>query len=867
MTFHGHFYSSIPHIMRNHLAKLVLILLWSCAPGQQVSDITPLESTPDSLSISESEEPLVESLEPPEFLQRGPYRAEETKLHDLIHTKLEVSFDWENQFLLGKATLELRPYFYPRKELILDAKGFEMHSVKMLQGGSAKKLDYQYDQLELRIALDREYSADESYLVEIEYTARPNQKEAGGSQAITSDKGLYFINPLNQETGKPQQIWTQGETEASSCWFPTIDNPNQRTTQEIYITVQERFKTLSNGDLIYARSNGDGTRTDYWKLEQSHAPYLFMMAVGEFSVVKDKWKDIELSYYVEPEYEQYASAIFGNTSEMMGYFSELLDYPYPWSKYAQVVVRDYVSGAMENTTASVFMEDLQVDDRYLLDQDWDFIIAHELFHQWFGDLVTCESWSNLTLNEAFANYAEYLWTEHKLGKDEADLQGYKELTSYLAEAEQKQVDLIRFYYDDKEDMFDNHSYAKGGRVLHMLRMVVGDDAFFKALNVYLTKNAYQPVEVHHLRLAFEETTGRDLNWFFNQWFLDSGHPVLNVSTHYQNDSLYLRVLQQQDLGSTPLYRLPVTLQIGAENSFTEHQIEITEIEQVFTFYHTTEPEYVVFDSENHLLGEVNFNRSKSQLISQFRSGSSGITRWKALQGLLADSVADQQMVQVLTEALDDDFWPVRQIGVNVFQGYQGDQFGAISSKLKSLAESDPNNEVRADAITTLSSFDNSNEYGDLYKTAVDSRSYQVSGAGLTAYLQTDASDKEELLAKYEQEENINLVLPLADFYALEEIDGKYQWYSDRLSTSQGELLYYLTNYFGQYLTNAPTELQIEGSKELEQLALNHHAYYIRFSAYQALSLLEEVPGVPEIKQRVKNAEKDPRLIQVYQQMP
>jgi aminopeptidase N len=193
-----------------------------------------------------------------------------------------------------------------------------------------------------------------------------------------------------------------------------------------------------------------------------------------------------------------------------------------------VVVRDFVSGAMENTSASTFMEAVQSTQRELIDKSWDDIIAHELFHQWFGDLVTIESWANLPLNESFANYAQYLWDEYKYGKDEADYQAFREKQQYLYESTRKQEPMIRFEYKKPDDMFDSHSYAKGGRILHMLRRLVGDEAFFESLKEYLHQNAFQNTEIHHLRLAFEKVTGKDLNWFFNQWFLLPGHPELVI---------------------------------------------------------------------------------------------------------------------------------------------------------------------------------------------------------------------------------------------------------------------------------------------------------------------------------------------------
>lgn len=799
-------------------------------------------------------------------VQSGPYRAEYTKLHDLIHTRLEVRFDWEKQYLLGKATLELRPYFYPQDILVLDAKGFDIHSVQLVEGGSKESLKYQYDHKKLIISLNRTYLRDESYFVEIDYTAKPNELETGGSESITSDKGLYFINPLGKVKNKPQQIWTQGETEASSCWFPTIDSPNQRTTQEIYITVEDRFTTLSNGRLVYSQGNADSTRTDYWRMSQPHAPYLFMIAVGEFAVVKDQWEGKEVAYYVEPEYQPYAKLIFGRTPQMMTYFSELLKYPYPWSKYSQVVVRDYVSGAMENTTASMFMEDLQVDSRFLIDDNWDGIIAHELFHHWFGDLVTSESWSNLTLNEAFATYAEYLWAEHLLGRDEAEYLGYEEQLNYLGEAREKKVDLIRFYYHDKEDMFDSHSYAKGSRVLHMLRHYLGDDAFFSTLNEYLTTYANQPVEVHHLRLVAEKVSGEDLNWFFNQWFLDSGHPELHLEKAFENDTLSIEITQVQDLDFAPVFRLPVEIEIWHDQQHESHSIVLEQQLQSFKFSMDSEPDLVIVDKENNLLLDLEYHQDVQELMHQYRVGTHALTRFKALEKLLNDSVGNE-VVGLYIEALEDPFWAIRQLSVNLFEDYPGDHPEELVSRLYTIAKSDPKSLVRADAITTLSSFPNDEVYLPLYLEAIKDSSYAVAGAGLTAYLQIDHPERNEIAQQFENENNIQLVIPLADFYALDHVPGKYSWYQSRLENAKGELMYYLVNYFGQYLVSAPPKEQVRGARYLEDLGINHSTYYVRFSAFQALSLLEGVEGVPEMKRTVKESEKDPRLLEVYAQIP
>ena len=246
------------------------------------------------------------------------YRAEREKVNDLVHTKLKVSFDYAKRHLLGEAWITLEPHFYDVNELVLDAKAMLIHKVSK----DGKELKHEYDGSRLTIDLANTYGKGDQYTVYIQYTARPEEVTQEGSAAITSAKGLYFVDPDGTDPNKPTQIWTQGETEASSCWFPTIDSPNQKTSQEIYMTVPSQYVTLSNGLLKEQKDNGDGTRTDYWKFDQKHAPYLFFMGVGEYSVISDKWRDLDVDYYVEEEYEPYAKEIFGLTPEMMDFFSD-----------------------------------------------------------------------------------------------------------------------------------------------------------------------------------------------------------------------------------------------------------------------------------------------------------------------------------------------------------------------------------------------------------------------------------------------------------------------------------------------------------------------------------------------------------------
>jgi aminopeptidase N len=369
------------------------------------------------------------------------YNPSATRFNDLLHTRLDVRFDYAKRWMYGKATIEAKPYFYPQTTLVLDARGMQIDRVALIDSSAGKndtaKTDYTYANNQLTIQLGRTFTRDEHYTVYIEYVAKPDELPAGGSAAISEDKGLYFVYPdadPKDSVLHPRQIWTQGETQSNSVWMPTIDCPNERMTSEIYMTVENKYVTLSNGLLTDQHKNADGTRTDHWKMDLPSAPYLVMMAVGSFSVIKDSWKGKDVNYYVEPQFAPYAKEIFGNTPEMIEFFSNKLGVPYAWPKYSQICAREYVSGAMENTSATLHSDFLQQDTRELLDGDNEDYISHELFHQWFGDLVTCESWSNLPLNESFATYGEYLWDEYKYGKEVADYSHYSSLGGYFRES-------------------------------------------------------------------------------------------------------------------------------------------------------------------------------------------------------------------------------------------------------------------------------------------------------------------------------------------------------------------------------------------------------------------------------------------------
>ncbi|MBG7630655.1 MAG: M1 family metallopeptidase [Bacteroidetes bacterium] len=696
--------------------------------------------------------------------QNATYQPEREKINNLVHTKLKVDFNFNKSQLNGEAWVTLAPHFYATDKVVLDAKSFDIHEVKI----NAQNVDFNYTDNQLTIILDKTYKKGEAYTVYIKYTAKPEEVVQKGSTAIQDAKGLYFIDPLDEDPEKPTQIWTQGETESSSCWFPTIDSPNQKTTQEIYMTVPDKFLTLSNGLLINKTQNSDGTRTDYWKMDQKHAPYLVFMGVGEFSEVKDSWNSLEVNYYVESDYESVAKDIFGNTPEMMTFFSTLTGVPYPWDKYSQIVVRDYVSGAMENTTAVVHAEAAQQKKGQLIDKnEWEGTIAHELFHHWFGDLVTTESWSNLTVNESFATYSVYLWLQHKYGQDAADAHMYDDIQVYL-QSESEDKDLVRFYYEDKEHMFDPVSYHKGSAILNMLRDFLGDEAFFEAFNYYLTQHKYGTAEAHDLRLAFEKVSGKDLNWFFNQWYFGNGHIKLMVTYDYNtiNKTVTINLNQQGNV-----FSFPISLDIYGENGKKRHDVWVDKSQNSFTFPYTKLPKLINIDAKHVLLAEITDSKSLENYIYQFNNAPHYIDRKLAIEEIVKHQQTNKAALKAVVKAFNDPYYEIRIIALENIDLFQKHTKKNIITKIENLAKNDPKTLVKAEAINVLGKLIDP-IYKPVFEKGLKSESYAVIGKSLISLYQIDKPSALENLESIDEEVKNQIPDAITTIYITEKDKSK-----------------------------------------------------------------------------------------------
>jgi aminopeptidase N len=728
------------------------------------------------------------------------YRATTTKINDLVHTKLDVRFDYKKRYMYGKEWVTLKPHMYPTDSLRLDAKGMDLKTIAIVKNGKTIPLTFTYDSLSVAIKLDKTYTNAENYTVYIDYTAKPNELKAKGSAAINDAKGLYFVNPDGTEKDKPTQIWTQGETEASSAWFPTIDKPNQKTTEEISMTVPKQYVTLSNGRLALQKINKDGTRTDTWKQELPHSPYLFMMAVGDFKIYKDKWRNKEVSYYLEPKYAPYAKDIFGFTPEVMEFYSKTLGVDYPWYKYAQIVVRDYVSGAMENTSATLHGTYVQGTKRELADRYYDngrSTIVHELFHQWFGDYVTAESWSNLTVNESFADFSETIWAEYKYGKDAGDAHSLEAMQNYLGQPDAKNKNLVRFHYNDKEDVFDVVTYQKGGRILLMLRNYLGNAAFYKGLNIYLKTNAFKNGEAQQLRLAMEEASGRDLNWFFNQWYYGAGHPVLNISYKWDEATKTQTVYLQQTQDGNG-FTLPMAIDIYAGGKKTRHQVWMREKADTLTFLVPSKPDLVNVDGDKILLTKKTDGKTLDEYAFQYFNAPLFLDRYEAID-FAKTRQSEKAAQKIIIAALQDKYYELRVKAINAanLTSYDDVRNAAVPILVK-LAQTDDNNLVRAAAITALGKLKASGNL-NLFKQALASQSYAIQGAALTAITRLNPADALPLAKNYEKDSQGALSQAIMAAYTTSGGDAEWAYVYQAISEMAPQTQFNAIPKFAEYV--------------------------------------------------------------------
>jgi aminopeptidase N len=744
------------------LLFLAVVALQSCATSKGPATVKAAPTTDSSVTIQIGDINVN---------SRPLYQESRPVFWRLSHTWLEVRPIWAKRELEGKAVLTITPNAYPQDSLTLNARNFIIHSITE----GTKPLNFSYDSSMIHIRLGHSYKPGENLKISISYTAMPYLNEGSEGYSSPISRGLYFINADGRDSIIPQELWSQGETRYNSGWFPTIDDPQQKQTQEIYITVDPQFTTLSNGELTYSSFNMDGSRTDCWQMKQPTSTYLTMIAVGNWKKVKDQWHDtVPVDYFVEPAYEPYARKIFGNTPEMLDFYSNLLGVNYPWPAFRQVVARDFVAGAMENTTAVVHFEELQQDARGLLDAHYEEYICHELFHHWFGDLVTPESWANLCLSESFATLGENLWIAHKNGSDEEELHRQEQLLDYLSDADYRNSPLVDYYYKSPEELFDHVRYEKGGLILLMLRHSLGDQIFFKGLNIYLTKNAYGNAEVGDLRQAFEEASGLDLHPFFDQWFFRAGNPNLKLSYKYDPLAKNIVLLAIQTQGRDRLFSFPLEVDIYTDATHKKRYTwNISHEKDSFIIPVDDRPLTVLFDPDKVLPSRKNIYKEPRDWYNQYYCSKGYLNKYEALEGMYKQNnlqLPDSLRLNLIQSAAHDKFWKLRQLAYTDL--LTSSNAPAPNSAFVSMADSairyDPESRVRTAALQYMAYAEGARKL-DTYISKLSDSSYEVCASALRALnLNMPEKDSARLLAvagKFEKTDWANVAIELSLIYS------------------------------------------------------------------------------------------------------
>jgi aminopeptidase N len=578
---------------------------------------------------------------------------------DVKHVKLEIALDFEQETVSGTVYTTFSALYDEVSTISFDA--VELHVERVTLDG--KEQEFSTNGKQLLVTLARPYTHGEEFTLAVEYHAKPRT-------------GLHFMKPVPEDPTRPVHAWTFGQPRYHSYWFPCHDAPNDRATTEIVVTVPAQFQTISNGRLLEVIDHG-ATKTHHWLHDIPHAAYLVSLVVGDFAVIKDSYKDIPVTYYIRHDRRDDAPLYMGKTPQMMRFFSEYTGVEYPYSKYAQTVVEIY-TGAMEHTSATTHSFALVPDQKAALDIDLVPVVAHELAHQWFGDLVTCRDWPNGWLNEGFATYFEELWGEHDQGSDYFKYSMLALKKGYLAEdSEYRRPIVYHVYHNDGFELFDGHMYNKGGWVLHMLRHQLGEKTFRRAINAYLNRYREREVITADLERTLEEVTGRSLAQFFQQWVYSGGYPAFEVNYFWDNEHhmAKVKIKQTQQVDDlTPCFvtsvdlafTVPTSDEAAKDENTTETRTvsmrviagEDGQVEQTFYVPLEREPVMIRFDPDGWLLKTLKFERSNKMLRYQLAHDPDVLGRIEAAEAL--GKQGDEESVKALAQSLlNDAFWGVR----------------------------------------------------------------------------------------------------------------------------------------------------------------------------------------------------------------
>jgi aminopeptidase N len=691
---------------------------------------------------------------PSSLLAQEPLRTTGDRPIDIQHIRLDLRVDLPHKTIDARATLNVHS-LRPLTSIALDAVDFEVQKVALLNGDKdATPAHFSHDGNKLVIDLDPHWPADHAATLRIDYRIREPRD------------GLYFFGPTPAEPDVPLTVWSQGEPVSNRYWIPCLDHPNQRQTTELVVTVPEGFEVLSNGKLEERKANGaDKTVTFHWKQDKPHAAYLVTLVVGQFEVIREEWKNVPVLYYVPKNRKDEGALSFRRTREMIDYFSRRFGIDYPWDKYAQVVAEQFTAGGMENTSATTLNDYALHDERSLLDGSPDGLIAHELAHQWWGDLLTCRDWAHIWLNEGFASYAEALWDEHHEGPDAYAANMLFKSRGAIGGGKDRPV--VDRRYASPLNMFDARAYPKGAFILHMLRQRLGDDVFWKCIQRYGTEHRLQCVDTTDFRRTLERETGRSLERFFYDWTERPGNPVVEVSTEYLADTKLARVHVKQTQ-QTEAFHFPLALvfhceevingQRSASRKQVVHEQDVTEKELTFYVPLPGRPLLLEVDPQQAVLAELKENKGHDLWVAQLHDAPSLVARVRAAQhfGQSKQPGDREELAKALTA---EKVWYVR----NEMAAALGESGGDVCRDALLQGLKDAEARVRRACVDQLGKFHRDATVAARLKQVLQNgdASWGVEAASLRAYARLQQPDAVAVLLPWLAKPSHNEVLRTA----------------------------------------------------------------------------------------------------------
>ena len=605
--------------------------------------------------------------------------------YDLQHSRIALRFDLEQKKVIGDVTHTLAVLRDGTSKLAFDSVGLTIQSVTVNKAPAK----FESTASKLIVPLPAAAHSGEKFDVNIRYEGKPA-------------KGLYFILPDKDYPNRPKQIWSQGESEDTRYYLPTYDYPNDRLTTETILTVPASWITVANGKLISVGNAGDDMKTWTWRESLPSSTYLITVVAGEFDEMKETWHGLPVTYYAPRTRGDRLLPNYERTPEMMEVFSKKLGVNYPWEKYAQVMVDDFVAGGMENSSATTNTSSSLRDKKLLLEYpgDEDPLISHELAHQWFGDLVTCNDWGNVWLNEGFATFFEMVWSESHYSKDQADYERWKAIQEWLGQPGLYAKPIVRHDFDDSSE-FDDNAYGKGGLVLYMLRQQIGEDAFYRGLRHYLEVYRGKNVVTADLIKSIEEANHINVQQFFDEWIYGAGAPKFEVSYKHEEGKrqIALTVKQTQKVdGHVGIFHVPVDVETTTASGAKLHSIAVSKDEETFLLPADSAPLMVLFDKGGRILKSVEFHKEKKEWLYQLKNASELADRAEAVQAL-AKLKNDDEAVAALGSAISTDkAWGLRDIAADAL-GRIGN--AAAGKKLLDSLDTNTQPDVRSHIIAAL----------------------------------------------------------------------------------------------------------------------------------------------------------------------